>query len=124
MKLAIVGSRKFPCPNFVKDKVYDLCSAFSLDSAEQHLTIVSGGCYGVDTWAEEVAKEWKWCVDTIIFKPDWEKHGKKAGFMRNIQIVDEATHLWAFWDGESKGTKHSIDLALKKGIPVDIYIRK
>ena len=32
-------------------------------------------------------------------------------------------YLWnklCFWDGKSKGTKHTIDLCKKKGIPVKI----
>ena len=35
--------------------------------------------------------------------------------MRNIKIVDESDMVIAFWDGNSPGTKSSIDLANKKG---------
>lgn len=114
MKIAVVGSREFKDEKFISD---------ILLNPELNNTgiLVSGGAKGVDTWAEEIWDNMGW--EKIIFKPNWNKYGKKAGFLRNQQIVDVADKLIAFWNGKSKGTKHSIDLAVKKGIPVDIYIR-
>lgn len=43
-----------------------------------------------------------------------------AGFLRNEDMVALATHLVAFWDGRSYGTKHIIDLARAKGIPCQV----
>jgi hypothetical protein len=40
--------------------------------------------------------------------------------MRNQQMVDQCDKVVAFWDGQSRGTKHTVDLATAKGIPVDI----
>ena len=37
-----------------------------------------------------------------------------AGFMRNTDIINEAELVVAFWDGQSKGTKDSIDKAEKQ----------
>jgi len=51
---------------------------------------------------------------SIIIKPEWNKYGKSAGYKRNSLIINEADKVVAFWKGESKGTKHSIDLAIKK----------
>ena len=62
-------------------------------------------------------------INRIIFLPDWDKYGKSAGFIRNKLIINEADMVVAFWDGKSKGTKNSIDLAINAGKPVDIYIR-
>jgi len=78
--------------------------------------IVSGGAYGADALAERFAREKG--IPTIIFKPDWDKYGKSAGFKRNILIVNEADVVVAFWDGFSKGTKNSIELAEKSKKPV------
>lgn len=114
-KIAIVGSREFKNKEFVKTKIRDfLCP--------NEDTLISGGARGVDSWAEEVADERK--CNKRIFKPEWDKYGKSAGFIRNKLIIDSANYVVAFWDGQSKGTKHSIDLAIKQGKPVDIYIRK
>jgi len=75
--------------------------------------IVSGGAKGADTLAEQFAKENN--LPVKIFKPDWAKYGRGAGPVRNKQIVEYADKVIAFWDGESKGTKSSIDLAEKSG---------
>ena len=123
MKIAIVGSRNFSCPNFVKEKVNNLCE--NLGRMEKPLTIISGGAKGVDSWAEEIAKNWEGLgVEVKVFSADWDKYGKRAGAIRNQQIVDESTNVLAFWDGKSKGTKITIDMAVKSGKPVNIYVRK
>lgn len=54
------------------------------------------------------------------FPPNWDKHGKSAGYKRNREMAFYATHLVAFWDGESKGTKHMIDLAYKYNLTVKV----
>lgn len=54
------------------------------------------------------------------FPADWEAHGKRAGFIRNQQIVNYADRVVAFWDGESKGTKSTIDMALKAKKRLDV----
>ena len=52
----------------------------------------------------------------------WDKFGKYAGYKRNLDMASIATHLVAFWDGTSKGTKHMIDNAAKKGIKTQIVL--
>ena len=79
---------------------------------------MSGGAKGADSFAEAWAKERN--IKVQIFLPDWEKHGKSAGYIRNGHIIAEADACIAFWDGESKGTKLSISLAEMKGIPLKI----
>ena len=43
----------------------------------------------------------------------WDLYGKKAGYMRNEEMAKVADGAIIFWDGESKGTKHMIDLCKK-----------
>ena len=114
MKLAIVGSR-----NYTDYK--GLLLIVDIFRQNHPVTeIVSGGARGVDSLAEEYAKERN--LPITVFKPDWERHGRKAGFVRNVQIVNHCDHLLAFWDEKSKGTKHSIDTARRKGKPCDIFV--
>ena len=47
------------------------------------------------------------------FPADWNTYGKSAGFVRNIEMAENATALIAFWDGKSSGTKHMIETAKK-----------
>lgn len=111
MKVAIVGSREYGQIYKVQEYVCSL---------PPDTVIVSGGARGVDHMAEFAALATGKAVQ--IFKPDWNKHGKKAGYLRNIDIVNAADRVVAFWDGVSKGTQHSITLAKKNGKPVEVHI--
>lgn len=67
-----------------------------------------------------------WCKEQEIlcakFPADWDKNGKSAGYIRNAEMAEVGTHLIAFWDGVSKGTKHMIDLAKQKGLAVQVIL--
>lgn len=56
------------------------------------------------------------------FPADWDTHDKRAGYIRNEAMAKYSTHLIAFWDGQSKGTKHMIDLAKKHGLYVKVVL--
>lgn len=105
MKVGIVGSREF--------KNYELFS----DAMKQYLSdiswVVSGGAPGADSLAEKWAKENKKML--TIYPADWFNLGKRAGYVRNTDIVKNSDMIVAFWDGKSKGTKHTIGLAQKMG---------
>jgi hypothetical protein len=105
MKVGIVGSREF--------KNYELFS----DAMKQYLSdiswVVSGGAPGADSLAEKWAKENKKML--TIYPADWFNLGKRAGYVRNTDIVKNSDMIIAFWDGKSKGTKHTIGLAQKMG---------
>jgi hypothetical protein len=120
MKLAIVGSRPENMGNLtendkrVRAAVYAYVSKLAKDTV-----IVSGGAAGVDTWAENAAKEYG-LPKPIIFKPEWKKYGKPAGMIRNAQIIDAADCVTAFWNGISSGTANSIERARRAGKSVVI----
>ncbi len=113
MKIAMVGSRDFSNLNLVKNIIKQINEKYP------DAIIVSGGARGVDQTAEIAAIR---CgLETLIFPADWETHGKKAGFLRNAQIVENCDILLAFWDGLSKGTANTIDIALNLKKKVYIY---
>jgi len=101
MNIAIVGSRTF--------KDYDLLINTMRRFQGEIDTIVSGGATGADSLGKRFADYWH--IATMIFKPDWDKYGKSAGFRRNQHIVDYSDMVVAFWDGKSKGTKDTIEKA-------------
>lgn len=83
------------------------------------LVILTGGAKGIDTWAENWARREQ--RQFMVIRPDWDKHGKKAGILRNLAMLNAAPDLvLAFWDGESRGTKHTIDEAQRRGVPVEV----
>ena len=111
----------------LKDKVNDIYNAIcNYFDPEQINLIVSGGAMGIDSEGEKAANQLQ--IPFKKFLPDWEKFGKSAGFKRNELIINEATHVLALWyiDPPSKGTRHSINIALKQGKPVIIlpYVRE
>ena len=103
MRVAVIGSRGFDN--------YELVSK-TLSNIDITL-LISGGAKGADSLGERYANEKN--IETLIFKPDWEKHGKAAGMIRNTDIVNNAELIIAFWDEISKGTKDSITKAKKLG---------
>ena len=83
------------------------------------ITIISGGARGADTLAEWFARDYNYA--TKIFHAEWDKYGRSAGYRRNVDIINNCNILVAFWDGTSRGTKHSIDIAKEQGKPVIIF---
>jgi len=102
-RVAIVGSRDYPQPGAVRGFVR------SLAAEHQDLVIVSGGARGVDLIAEGEAR--KLGVPVKVWPADWERHGRRAGYLRNVKIVADSNRVVAFWDGTSRGTAHTVGIA-------------
>lgn len=107
MKIAIVGSRNWMNARAIHSYI---------DTLPTDTVIVSGGARGVDQIAESHAKMLG--LETKIFLADWNRYGKSAGIRRNAEIVSYADTIVYFWDGQSSGTKNTIDRAIKAGKPV------
>lgn len=111
MKVIIAGGREFNNYELLRDS----CDKILANQTE--VEIVSGGARGADALGEKYAKEKNYPIK--LFPADWSL-GKKAGYLRNQQMGDYADALIAFWDGQSKGTKHMIDIAKAKGLKLRI----
>jgi len=109
MRIAVVGSRNYT--NYEEFKILLLEELYSinkiLSSSPNGIEYVSGGASGVDSMARKFALENELPIKEFL--PKWVTYGKQAGFLRNLKIVEYADIGIAFWDGKSKGTKHSID---------------
>lgn len=68
----------------------------------EEVVILEGGARGTDYLAFLYAL--RRGIKCLTFKADWDGLGNGAGFIRNAEMMDLATHCVAFWDGESKGT--------------------
>ena len=80
--------------------------------------IVSGGAAGADYYAREYAL--KHDIPLREFLPEYQKYGKTAPLIRNIKIVENCDCLIAFWNGKSRGTKFTLDLAIRNGKPFKV----
>lgn len=116
MNIAIIGSRSFHNYELVKSTVNDYVHQ---NTIKIHC-IVSGGAKGADTLAQKFALEYQ--LDMIVYKPDWKRFGKRAGFIRNTEIIENSDVVIAFWDGSSNGTKDSITKAKQKNKIVIVII--
>ena len=105
MKVIIAGSRDITDYNIVYEAVNN-------SGVAPYITeIVSGGARGVDKLGELYAKNNN--IPVKIFLADWNTYNKSAGYKRNLEMGNYADYLIAVWNGESKGTKHMIDIMLK-----------
>lgn len=116
MKLIVAGSRGITDYATVRQAIIDS----GLWSLHKHtLEIVCGMARGVDLLGLEFAKSnsLKWHE----FPADWNKYGKRAGYLRNIQMGEFSDGVVAIWDGKSRGTKQMIDWAMEKGLFVYVH---
>jgi hypothetical protein len=109
MKIAVVGSRDFVDVSLLYKILNDLKEYYN--SFDPFDLLISGGAKGVDSLAEQYAKEHG--IKTKIFLPDYLKHQQGAPIRRNLLIVKEADLIVAFWNGKSKGTKNVMMTARK-----------
>lgn len=106
MRIIIAGSRTFDNYALLERTMDKL--TFKL----KKVIVLSGTADGADALGE------RWALSKIgrvlmRYHPDWEKHGKSAGAVRNAEMVANAEALVAFWDGKSPGTKDVISKARK-----------
>lgn len=110
LKVIVAGSRYFNdykkleknldnLVNYLKNKKYNI------------VQIISGTCKGADLLGERYAKENN--IDIVRFPAKWNTYGKKAGYLRNLQMGEYGDILVAFPVGESKGTYNMINIMKK-----------
>ena len=123
MNIGVVGSRTFddyPLLDKTLDDIVEEIQSTCRVEKEEPITIISGGASGADAWAEIYAVKHKY--ELRIFEAEWNKYGKRAGPLRNKQIVEASDVIVAFWDGKSAGTKNTIEEAGKRGSGVDLIV--
>jgi hypothetical protein len=114
MKTIIAGGRDFNDYHCLVTKCDNI---LSLKPATE---IISGGASGADSLGERYARERN--IKITRFIPNWDKHGKKAGFLRNTEMANYADALIAFWNGKSKGTFHMISEMKRLNKPYRIIL--
>ena len=96
----------------------EVCRAVR-DSGIHITTVVSGGARGVDRLGERYAREHG--IPLEVYRADWERDGKTAGYLRNDVMAYVSDALIALWDGQSRGTKHMVDISKRKGLCVYVH---
>jgi hypothetical protein len=85
-------------------------------------TIIHGGARGADQLAGRIAARLGYAVE--VYVADWRRGGR-AGPERNRRMLDSKPDLvLAFWDGQSRGTAHTIAEARHRNIPVAVVTER
>ena len=122
LRVIIAGSRDFNDYELLKKSAIEIITKKTM--LPDLTRIVSGGARGADTLGERFANEMG--LEITRFIPNWDGLGKRAGYVRNAEMAKFAVEdnndgmLIAFWDGQSRGTKHMIDLAKRYGLEVHV----
>ncbi|MFN2465166.1 MAG: hypothetical protein ABR598_02750 [Candidatus Dormibacteria bacterium] len=112
MRVAIVGSRHFPEMERVRAFVQALPAG---------AIVLTGGASGVDAAAGQAARDK--ALGLIKLPPRFEEATDPgASVRRNQELVDSADVLVAFWDGQSTGTRRTVERALESGREVHVYL--
>ena len=134
VKIIICGSRTFDDYIFLEQTTRSIFRELSQqrilygspDKDAELIEIVSGGAQGADILGEWFAQQYG--LKTKVMFADWENKGKKAGLIRNCEMVDYVASsdcygmLLAFWNVQSTGTQHCFNYAKDKKLDVRIKL--
>lgn len=111
-RILVTGSRSWPSSKVIERALFE--------HARFGDTLVSGACpKGADAMAE---RYWQGYGPIERHPADWNAHGKRAGFVRNSEMVALGADIClAFIHDHSKGASMTADLAHKAGIRTIIY---
>lgn len=104
-KLIIAGGRDFNDRELMLDRVKEL---ERLGVITEHTTLICGMARGADLMGHSIFKQAGLVIEEM--PADWDRLGKRAGFIRNQDMGRLADVALIFWDGQSRGTKHMIEV--------------
>lgn len=128
IKIIIAGGRDFSDYNYLKESVFTVLKQIKnqgFNTSKTNIEIISGNATGADSWGERFS--WDHLITLKMFPADWNRLGRKAGILRNIEMADycvknaEFSCLIAFHDTISKGTAHMLKTAKSKGIKSKVF---
>lgn len=108
MRVLVCGGREFDD--------YSLMAKTLESLVRPNTMIIQGGAKGADALAKLWAKASN--ILSVEYPANWNKYGKRAGYLRNKQMLDEGKPdlVVAFPGG--KGTANMVKLAEEAGVKV------
>ena len=108
-KILAIGSRTYGNYNAVRKHLEQLMRE------HPNATLITGDATGADAlvrlWAKQNRRKCE------VYRAEWETYGRRAGPIRNAQMVESADYCIAFTTGQTRGTADTLRRAIKKGIP-------
>jgi hypothetical protein len=124
--IGMIGSRSFGdkidninAKQLIENFINSYCSGGEIP--QDRFKVLSGGAEGTDTYVQDECERLG-----IIFKPylpDFEEHGIPGAYhFRNDEIIDNATEMVAFWNGNfvRSGTASVINKCIEISKPIMI----
>lgn len=119
IRVLVCGDR-----NWQDEDIIDIVISGLAAEWDRGVEVIHGACRGADALAAESAELSRDSGKPVVVKPfpaDWAKHGRKAGPIRNEQMLKEGRPnlVIAFHDDvlASKGTKDMLERAKRAGVP-------
>lgn len=112
-RVIVAGSRDFKDYQLL-EKTLD----YFLQNINEPIRILCGMANGADALGLLYAHWHNYELEKHPAK--WNIHGKRAGFIRNEEMANNADALVAFWDGKSHGTKDMIKRAQEHGLGIRV----
>lgn len=119
MRVLVCGSRDYAN----RERMFRLLNEILMEAAQmdEGVTLIHGAARGADSLADE----WGHLASPVeieSYPADWDRHGKRAGYVRNQQMLDEGQPelVVAFYSAveRSRGTSMMVDIARKAGVRV------
>lgn len=127
MRILITGSRDWDDYETIQTALYDTAFGGPAHAGvvqtlpHYEVTIINGMC---PTGADKMCYDWAEHGNILTERhpADWKQYGKRAGFVRNQEMVDSGADVClAFIKNESKGASMTARIAEAAGIPTRRY---
>ena len=117
MRVLVCGGRRYGNPN-LPDWERERATVWRylgyLDTRVK--AIIHGAAAGADSIAGEWARENG--IPEEAYPADWERHGTRAGYLRNVQMLEEGKPDLVIAFPGGKGTRMMIDIAKRGNVMV------
>lgn len=114
VRIIVAGSRLYNDRKAFHEEIVEYLNRF-----DEPVLFISGAA---SSGADRLIIEWckKFNYPCLQYPADWDKNGKAAGFIRNAEMAEVATHLLCFYNGVSPGTKDMISVANEKNLIIRV----
>lgn len=120
IRVLVCGDRDWTDYQMIRDQLATLLE----DRPAEDIVVIEGEARGADSLSREAAYDLG-IYQVRKFPADWKTLGKRAGPIRNAQMLKEGDPdlVWAFHDAIelSKGTKDMVDISTKAGKLVTVF---
>ncbi|WP_326827340.1 SLOG family protein [Streptomyces sp. NBC_01751] len=119
MRILVTGSRDWEDAETIEREIFRALYEMKCPPAEA--VLIHGACpTGADQMAHEYAH--RTGMHIIIRPAKWERYGKRAGYLRNVELIDaEPDICLAFIRNGSRGATMTAHLAETAGIETRIF---